>query len=95
VDPPYPSYGGLFKEEAVMMLRRFYIQENERGKWEASRAFLLCKTHGCDADVCIIAPENLSKKNRELKEVAPEELEARGEIDTRWLRELEAAEAEE
>lgn len=30
-DPPYPAYGGLFKEEAVMLLRRFYVQENERG----------------------------------------------------------------
>ncbi|EXJ68147.1 uncharacterized protein A1O5_08762 [Cladophialophora psammophila CBS 110553] len=25
----YPSYGGLFRKEAIMLLRRFYIQENE------------------------------------------------------------------
>ena len=32
IDPPYPVYGGLFHEEAIMLLRRFYIQENDRGK---------------------------------------------------------------
>lgn len=31
IDPPYPVYGGLFREEAIMLLRRFYIQENEKG----------------------------------------------------------------
>lgn len=31
VDPPYPVYGGIFREEAVMLLRRFYVQENEKG----------------------------------------------------------------
>ena len=25
----YPSYGGIFRKEAIMLLRRFYIQENE------------------------------------------------------------------
>ena len=32
IDPPYSVYGGLFHEEAIMLLRRFYIQENDRGK---------------------------------------------------------------
>jgi len=27
-----PAYGGLFRKEAIMMLRRFYIQENEKGQ---------------------------------------------------------------
>ena len=31
VDPPYPVFGGLFQHEAIMLLRRFYIQENENG----------------------------------------------------------------
>ncbi len=31
LDPPYPAFGGLFCKEAVMLLRRFYMQENERG----------------------------------------------------------------
>ena len=28
--PPYPSYGGLYRTEAINLLRRFYIQENEK-----------------------------------------------------------------
>ncbi|OJD13406.1 hypothetical protein AJ78_06140 [Emergomyces pasteurianus Ep9510] len=30
IDPPYPLTGGLFRKEAIMLLRRFYVQENER-----------------------------------------------------------------
>jgi len=30
IDPPYSVYGGLFHEEAIMLLRRFYVQENDR-----------------------------------------------------------------
>ncbi|TKA79004.1 hypothetical protein B0A49_02265 [Cryomyces minteri] len=29
-DMPYAVYGGLFREEAIMLLRRFYVQENEK-----------------------------------------------------------------
>jgi len=29
-EPAYPVYGGLYREQAIMLLRRFYIQENER-----------------------------------------------------------------
>ncbi|RMZ76603.1 hypothetical protein DV738_g4799, partial [Chaetothyriales sp. CBS 135597] len=29
LDPGYRSYGGIFRKEAIMLLRRFYIQENE------------------------------------------------------------------
>jgi len=28
VDPPYPAQPGIYREEAIMLLRRFYIQEN-------------------------------------------------------------------
>lgn len=31
VDHGYPVYGGIFREEAIMLLRRFYVQENEKG----------------------------------------------------------------
>lgn len=31
IDPPYPVHSGLFHKEAIMLLRRFYIQENEKG----------------------------------------------------------------
>jgi tRNA-specific adenosine deaminase 2 len=30
VDLPYPSHGGLYRKEAIMLLRRFYIQQNEK-----------------------------------------------------------------
>lgn len=26
-----PVYGGIFREEAIMLLRKFYVQENEKG----------------------------------------------------------------
>ena len=31
VDKPYPVNGGLLREEAIMLLRRFYVQENNKG----------------------------------------------------------------
>lgn len=30
LDRPYPSYGGLYRNEAINLLRRFYMQENEK-----------------------------------------------------------------
>lgn len=33
VDPAYQIYGGLYREEAIMLLRRFYVQENEKGEF--------------------------------------------------------------
>lgn len=33
VDSTYPVYGGLFREEAIMLLRKFYVQENNKGEW--------------------------------------------------------------
>ena len=32
VDKPYQAIGGIYRDEAIMLLRRFYIQENEKGK---------------------------------------------------------------
>ena len=67
VDPPYPVYGGLFREEAIMLLRRFYVQENEKG---ALRFFM--STIPSVTDVYVTAPEPKPKKNRELKtEILP------------------------
>lgn len=31
VDKPYPVHGGIFREEAIMLLRKFYVQENVKG----------------------------------------------------------------
>lgn len=28
LDPPYPVHGGIYRDEAIMLLRRFYLQEN-------------------------------------------------------------------
>jgi tRNA-specific adenosine deaminase 2 len=39
VDPPYPVYGGLFREEAIMLLRRFYVQENDKGELQCFYGF--------------------------------------------------------
>lgn len=33
VNPPYPAHGGIYREEAIMLLRRFYVQENEKGNY--------------------------------------------------------------
>ncbi|KAF2803197.1 cytidine deaminase-like protein [Mytilinidion resinicola] len=30
VDKPYPVHGGIFREEAINLLRRFYVQENTK-----------------------------------------------------------------
>jgi tRNA-specific adenosine deaminase 2 len=42
VDKPYPVYGGIFREEAIMLLRRFYVQENEKGKSNRHCAYGEC-----------------------------------------------------
>lgn len=44
VDPPYPAVGGIFNEEAIMMLRRFYVQENERAPDPAAKGGRELKT---------------------------------------------------
>lgn len=32
VDSPYPAVGGIYRDESIMLLRRFYVQENEKGR---------------------------------------------------------------
>ncbi|PLN81181.1 cytidine deaminase-like protein [Aspergillus taichungensis] len=59
IDPPYPVYGGLFREEAIMLLRRFYIQENDKGEQE--KQCLLISHRLTSA-----APKPRPKKNRQL-----------------------------
>ena len=31
MDEPFPAYGGLFGDQAIILLRRFYVQENGKG----------------------------------------------------------------
>lgn len=33
VDPAYEVSGGWLREDAIMMLRRFYVQENGKGEF--------------------------------------------------------------
>ncbi|KAK8238215.1 cytidine deaminase-like protein [Phyllosticta capitalensis] len=35
---PYPVYGGIFREEAIMLLRKFYVQQNTKGQLSSPRA---------------------------------------------------------
>ena len=41
IDEPFAVTGGIYREEAIMLLRRFYIQEN--GKGESSISTVTCK----------------------------------------------------
>ena len=51
VDPPYPVYGGIFREEAIMLLRRFYVQENEKAPEPARKKERVLKTDILPVDV--------------------------------------------
>jgi hypothetical protein len=33
---PFPAYGGYYRDEAIMMLRRFYLSENSNGSSDYS-----------------------------------------------------------
>lgn len=49
VNRPFEAQGGIFREEAIMLLRRFYVQENERGvclNFFSSFFFLFAKPRG-------------------------------------------------
>lgn len=35
-DPPFTVYGGVYRAEAILLLRKFYVQENEKGMLESS-----------------------------------------------------------
>ncbi|KAG6916075.1 hypothetical protein DXG01_008549 [Tephrocybe rancida] len=42
--PPYPATGGFLREEAIMVLRRFYITENTNAPVPKSKANRVLKT---------------------------------------------------
>jgi tRNA-specific adenosine deaminase 2 len=44
IDPPYPVYAGIFREEAIMLLRRFYVQENEKAPEPTKKKDRVLKT---------------------------------------------------
>lgn len=90
VDPPYKIYGGIFREEAIMLLRRFYVQENEKGvfclplpsspyPWipPLPRVSFVRVDKQRAILTYMLAPEPKQKKNRELKtEIMPVSLQA-------------------
>lgn len=59
IDPKYPVYGGLFEKEAIMLLRRFYIQENEKGRSRILKLLYIPAN-------TMPAPNPRPKKNKEL-----------------------------
>jgi tRNA-specific adenosine deaminase 2 len=61
IDPPYPVHGGLQRKEAIMLLRRFYIQENEKGMLITCVAIF-----GKKLLLTWTAPKPRPKKHREL-----------------------------
>jgi len=62
IHPPYEAYGGYLREEAIMILRRFYITENTNG----ASLFFLSTDHSVQT-----APVPKSKTNRVLKTIIP------------------------
>jgi tRNA-specific adenosine deaminase 2 len=44
VDPKYPVYGGIFREEAILLLRRFYVQENDKAPEPNKKGTRILKT---------------------------------------------------
>jgi len=59
-------FGGIFRDEAIMLLRRFYVQENDKGLLTAMGFFMTWPM------LTFLAPEPSKKKNRELKtEILP------------------------
>ncbi|KAI9669712.1 MAG: tRNA(adenine34) deaminase [Alyxoria varia] len=53
VEPGYEVYGGLFRQEAIMLLRRFYVQENEKAPEPHQKGNRELKTEVLPQDVHI------------------------------------------
>lgn len=51
IDAPYPVYPGIFREEAIMLLRRFYVQENEKAPEPKQKKERVLKTDILPLDV--------------------------------------------
>ncbi|KAL8939499.1 MAG: hypothetical protein Q9216_003327 [Gyalolechia sp. 2 TL-2023] len=72
VDEPLMVHGGVLREEAIMLLRRFYIQENRKGR-------LSPEVVNCPLKI-YEAPDPRVKKNRELNtEILPFPVNARAD----------------
>jgi tRNA-specific adenosine deaminase 2 len=61
VEPGYPVEGGYLRDDAVALLRRFYVQENGRGKM--ARTIVRFKS---DTDFTLLQRRNLGRRKAEL-----------------------------
>ena len=70
--PPYKAWSGYAREDAIMVLRRFYITENVNGN--AAHHTLVHNIVISNQPTMIPAPVPKSKANRVLKtEILPEQ----------------------
>lgn len=51
IDPPYPVYSGIHREEAIMLLRRFYVQQNEKAPEPKQKKERVLKTDILPVDI--------------------------------------------
>lgn len=69
VDPEYPIHGGINHDEAIMLLRRFYIQENERAPQPLAKKSRTLKTEVLPFGECIPRDRDCRSKKREMVRV--------------------------
>ncbi|KAF2206008.1 cytidine deaminase-like protein [Delitschia confertaspora ATCC 74209] len=62
VDKPYPVYGGIFREEAILLLRKFYVQENEKAPEPKQK-----KTRELKTEILPLEMVNPDQKAKKLK----------------------------
>ncbi|KAA8895893.1 cytidine deaminase-like protein [Sphaerosporella brunnea] len=65
-DPRYPCYGGINHDEAIMLLRRFYIQENERAPQPLAKKSRTLKTEVLPFGEGFPRDRNFGNKKREM-----------------------------
>ncbi|KAK9481197.1 cytidine deaminase-like protein [Lipomyces japonicus] len=80
VERPYPAYPGFYREEAIMLLRRFYLQENDKAPTPKTKKSRELKTDFLPLDVeryvsqheieKLYAPEFLQKLTKSQESLA-------------------------
>ncbi|KAK9454316.1 cytidine deaminase-like protein [Dipodascopsis uninucleata] len=56
VERPFPAYPGFYREEAIMLLRRFYLQENEKAPTPKAKKSRELKTDFSPLDLTKYVP---------------------------------------
>lgn len=75
IDPPFGITGGIFRKEAIMLLRKFYFQENNRGNRGGYLPICFPFAIPLTTQFCFAAPQPRSKKNRQLNTEFEEDVE--------------------